>query len=50
MSARAFHRILKVACTIAEMEGAPEIETHDLAKAVRYDLCALSACSAVLVL
>jgi len=36
MSARAFHRILKLARTIADLEGAPEIKTHRLAEAIMY--------------
>jgi magnesium chelatase family protein len=36
MSARAFHRILKLARTIADLEGAPEIKTHHLAEALQY--------------
>jgi len=36
MSARAFHRILKLARTIADLEGAPEIKTHHLAEAIQY--------------
>jgi len=36
MSARAFHRILKLARTIVDLEGAPEIKTHHLAEAIQY--------------
>jgi magnesium chelatase family protein len=36
MSARAFHRILKPARTIADLEGCEKIETHHLAEAVQY--------------
>jgi hypothetical protein len=36
MSARAFHRILKLARTIADLEGCGKIETHHLAEAVQY--------------
>jgi len=36
MSARAFHRILKPARTIADLEGATDIKTHHLAEAIQY--------------
>jgi magnesium chelatase family protein len=36
MSARIFHRILKLARTIADLERAPEIKTHYLAEAIQY--------------
>jgi len=36
MSARAFHRILKLARTIADLEGAVKIHTHQLAEAIQY--------------
>ena len=36
MSARAFHRILKLARTIADLEGVTEIKTHHLAEAIQY--------------
>ena len=49
MSARAFHRILKLARTIADLEGASEIHTHHLAEAIQYRprgrLCALRLAS-----
>jgi magnesium chelatase family protein len=36
MSARAFHRIPKLARTIADLEGAAEMKTHHLAEAIQY--------------
>jgi magnesium chelatase family protein len=36
LSARAFHRILKLARTIADMEGAETIKSNHLAEAVQY--------------
>lgn len=36
MSARAFHRILKLARTIADLEGAGDIQTQHLAEAIQY--------------
>jgi len=36
MSARAFTRILKLARTIADLEGVEEIRTHHLAEALQY--------------
>jgi len=36
MSARAFHRVLKLARTIADLAGAPDIQTYHLAEAIQY--------------
>ena len=36
MSARAFHRVLKLACTIADLAGSERIETVHLAEAIQY--------------
>ena len=36
LSARAYHRMLKVARTIADLEGAPRIEPHHAAEAAQY--------------
>ena len=36
MSARAFHRVLKLARTIADLAGAEHIETAHLAEAIQY--------------
>ncbi|MCF8057453.1 MAG: ATP-dependent protease, partial [Desulfocapsa sp.] len=36
LSARAYHRILKIARTIADMEGKKELELSHVAEAVQY--------------
>ena len=36
LSARAYHRILKVARTVADLRGADEISLEDLAETVGY--------------
>ena len=36
LSARAYHRVLKVARTIADLEGSPDICTEHVSEAVQY--------------
>jgi magnesium chelatase family protein len=36
LSARAYHRVLKIARTIADLDDAPEIGTAHVAKAIQY--------------
>ena len=36
LSARAYHRVLKIARTLADLEGAAEIATAHVAEAIQY--------------
>ena len=36
LTARAYHRVLKLACTIADLAGDEEIDTPHLAEALQY--------------
>ena len=36
LSARAYHRVIKIARTIADLENSPEIEKHHILEAIQY--------------
>lgn len=36
LSARAYHRVIKIARTIADLENSPEIETKHVLEAIQY--------------
>jgi magnesium chelatase family protein len=36
LSARAYHRVLKLACTVADLAGSNQIKTAHLAEALQY--------------
>jgi len=36
LTARAYHRILRVALTLADLEGLPGVKEHHIAEAVQY--------------